>query len=125
MKYPLLFLYLFATISSIALGQAHQSQEKIIITANNQEIIVRANDRGELEIHISSDDLRKLEEKGQVRYRDFGAKGDGKTEDIEAIAAAHAFANQAGLTVKADEGAVYYIGGKARTAVIQTDTDFG
>jgi hypothetical protein len=30
-----------------------------------------------------------------------------------------------GYPVKADEGATYYIGGKNRTAVIQTDTDFG
>ena len=36
-----------------------------------------------------------------------------------------AFANERGLPVKADEGATYYIGGKNRTAVIQTDTDFG
>ncbi|MCL4200959.1 MAG: hypothetical protein KJ000_00590 [Pirellulaceae bacterium] len=60
-----------------------------------------------------------------VRYSEFGATGDGKTDDIDAIAAAHAFANQHGLAVKADEGATYYIGGKNRTAVIQTDTDFG
>jgi hypothetical protein len=60
-----------------------------------------------------------------VRYREFGAKGDGKTDDIDAIAEAHAFANQHGLAVKADEGATYYIGGKNRTVVIQTDTDFG
>ncbi|MDX9978990.1 MAG: hypothetical protein RBU25_02980, partial [Lentisphaeria bacterium] len=62
---------------------------------------------------------------GVVRYREFGAKGDGKTDDIDAIVAAHAFANQHGLPVRADEGATYYIGGKDRTAVIQTDTDFG
>ena len=62
---------------------------------------------------------------GVVRYGEFGAKGDGKTDDIDAIAAAHAFANQHGLAVKADEGATYYIGGKNRTVVIQTDTDFG
>ena len=62
---------------------------------------------------------------GRVRYSDFGAKGDGKTDDMDAIAATHAFANEHGLKVKADEGATYYIGGKDRTAVIQTDTDFG
>lgn len=62
---------------------------------------------------------------GPVRYSDFGAKGDGTSDDMEAIVAAHAYANQHGLKVKADAGARYYIGGKARTAVIQTDTDFG
>ncbi len=66
-----------------------------------------------------------LPPQGVVRYRDFGAVGDGKTDDSDAIAAAHTFANQHGLPVKADEGATYYIGGKDRTAIIQTDTDFG
>jgi hypothetical protein len=51
--------------------------------------------------------------------------GDRKTDDIDAIAATHAFANQQGLPVKAGEGATYYISGKDRTAFIQTDTDFG
>jgi hypothetical protein len=62
---------------------------------------------------------------GVVRYSQFGAKGDGKTDDIDAIAEAHAFANQHRLPVKADDDATYYISGKDRTAVIQTDTDFG
>lgn len=60
-----------------------------------------------------------------VRYADFGAKGDGKTDDIDAIAAAHDYANQHGLPVKADDNATYFIGGKKRTVVIQTSTDFG
>ncbi|MCP9768452.1 hypothetical protein EGI22_11050 [Lacihabitans sp. LS3-19] len=60
-----------------------------------------------------------------VKYSDFGAKGDGKTDDIEAITAAHAYANEHNLKVKADDKAIYYIGGKDRTAIIQTDTDFG
>ncbi|MDO9613668.1 MAG: hypothetical protein Q7J86_03995, partial [Bacteroidota bacterium] len=69
--------------------------------------------------------VRKFKTKGLVRYSDFGARGDGKTDDADAIAAAHAFANQHSLSVKADDGATYYIGGKNRTAVIRTDTDFG
>jgi len=60
-----------------------------------------------------------------VRYGDFGARGDGETDDIEAIAKAHEFANQHGLPVRAGEDATYYIGGQDKTAVIQTDTDFG
>ncbi len=62
---------------------------------------------------------------GVVRYSQFGAKGDGQTDDIDAIVKAHQFANEHGLPVKADDGATYYISGRSRTAVIQTDTDFG
>jgi len=60
-----------------------------------------------------------------VRYEDYGAKGDGKTDDSEAIAKAHEFANQHRLPVCANDQASYYIGGQDRTAVIETDTDFG
>lgn len=60
-----------------------------------------------------------------VRYEKFGAVGDGVTDDLEAIARAHEFANQHRLPVKADDRATYYIGGKNKTAVIQTDTAWG
>lgn len=70
-------------------------------------------------------DTARFIEKGYVRYRDFGAKGDGQHDDIRAIAATHAFANRNGLAVKADNDASYYIGGTEQTVVIQTDTDFG
>jgi hypothetical protein len=69
--------------------------------------------------------VEKFKKTGYVRYSDFGAVGDGKTDDMEAIAATHAFANQHQLPVKADDNASYYIGGKERTAIIETDTDFG
>ena len=74
---------------------------------------------------LSPDDVARLLAAGEVYYRDFGAKGDGQTDDIEAIAAAHAFANENSLVVRADDQATYYIGGKERTVNIQTDTDFG
>lgn len=60
-----------------------------------------------------------------VRYGDFGARGDGKTDDTDAIVKAHAYANEHGLSVKADDDATYYLGGQEKTALIQTDTDFG
>lgn len=47
-----------------------------------------------------------------VYYDDFGAVGDGRTDDFLAIYNAHVFANECGQTVKASrnpEGKVYYI----------------
>lgn len=66
-----------------------------------------------------------MENKRYVTYEEFGAKGDGVTDDMSAIVRAHEFANDNGLPVKCKDGAVYYIGGKDITAVIKTDTDFG
>ncbi|MDR2473634.1 MAG: hypothetical protein LBD53_08780 [Tannerella sp.] len=80
---------------------------------------------GSSRVNISSEDTIKFKAAGLVRYSDFGAIGDGKIDDAEAIAATHAFANRYGLPVKADNEATYYIGGKECTSVIRTDTDFG
>ena len=44
-----------------------------------------------------------------VTYEDFGAVGDGKTEDFEAIYKTHEYANAHGLTVKGTAGKTYYI----------------
>jgi hypothetical protein len=68
---------------------------------------------------------QKFIQNGKVSYSDFGAKGDGISDDIDAIAATHEFANQHNLEVVADSGATYYIGGKDQTVNILTDTDFG
>lgn len=59
-----------------------------------------------------------------VTYEDFGAKGDGKTDDFDAIIKTHEFANANSLSVFADETASYYIGGADKTAYIMTDTDW-
>ena len=59
-----------------------------------------------------------------VIYEQFGAVGDGKTDDLEAIVKTHEYANNNNLCVLASETATYYIGGKAKTAVIKTDTDW-
>jgi len=70
-------------------------------------------------------EIRKFKDLGYVSYSDFTALGDGKTDDIKAIIATHEFANIHGLKVKADDGAIYFIGGQNLSAIIQTDTDFG
>lgn len=124
MKYPLL-LFFVLICAIVAPGQTKDPLENVVITSEKEKTQVCTNENGELHVNVSPKDVLKFKAAGLVRYSDFGTRGDGKTDDIDAIAAAHAFANQHGLSVKADEGATYYIGGKERTAVIKTDTDFG
>ncbi|MCL2571118.1 MAG: hypothetical protein FWE11_01845 [Defluviitaleaceae bacterium] len=59
------------------------------------------------------------------KYSQFGAIGDGVTDDFESILKTHAAANEAGVAVTADQNATYYIGGGDMTAVIQTNTHWG
>ncbi|HSM49709.1 MAG TPA: hypothetical protein VK872_17950, partial [Draconibacterium sp.] len=125
MKYVHLFFFLFSCVFSMAQGQAKSASENVVITNEKNKTGVSTNEKGELQINVSPKDVEKFKATGFVRYSNFGAKGDGKNDDIDAIAATHAFANQQGLSVKADDGATYYIGRKDRTAVIQTNTDFG
>ena len=60
-----------------------------------------------------------------VTYEDFGAIGDGKTNDWKALFAAHQYANKHLLPVRARDDAHYYIGEMDKTITIQTSTDFG
>ena len=71
-----------------------------------------------------------MSDKKYVTYEEFGAVGDGVTDDYEAICKAHDYANENGLPVKANDNAAYYIcnpmiDGKMRSAIIKTDVDFG
>ncbi|MBR5496569.1 MAG: hypothetical protein IKV76_01130 [Clostridia bacterium] len=59
-----------------------------------------------------------------VTYEQFGAVGDGVTDDADAIVKTHEYANENALSVFADEAATYYIGGRDKTAVIKTDTSW-
>ncbi len=124
MKY---FILLFLSITSAVVvnGQSESHAENVVITFDKKKTSVHVHDNGELIINVSPKDNQRFQTNGFVRYSDLGAKGDGKTDDINAIAGTHAFANQYRLTVKADDDAIYYIGGKERTAMIGTDTDFG
>ncbi len=108
----------------LALGQT-ESPPEVVITSLNQKTQVRTSENGELQVNVSPKDVHAFKTRGWVGYSDFGARSDGKTDDMDAIAGAHAFANGHGLPVKADKGATYYISGKERTAVIRTNTDWG
>ncbi|GAA4345313.1 hypothetical protein GCM10023184_47130 [Flaviaesturariibacter amylovorans] len=111
--------------AAAAAGQANSPAPKAVAPAANQEQGARSNDQEQPQAEVSPKEARAFTRRGWVGYRDFGARGDGTTDDSEAIVAAHAFANQHGLPVKADNRATYYIGGRERTAVIRTNTDFG
>lgn len=115
-QYMLLFFFLFSSLIILAKCNPEGSFEKTHVSAN---------ENGNLIIKVSEEDMVRFKADGFVRYSDFGAKGDGKTDDIDFIAAAHEIANQQGFSVKADDAATYYISGKNRTAIIETDTDFG
>lgn len=60
-----------------------------------------------------------------VKYSDFGAVGDGETDDYQAIWDTHDFANAGGQKVYADPGATYYIHVTPYPIVVRTDVDFG
>ncbi|MGN7886387.1 hypothetical protein [Dyadobacter sp. 22481] len=123
-KYALLILLLL-TGPFVAHGQNVNLTDSVVVTSEDTKTGVYTNEKGVLQVNVSPKNVRKYKAAGVVRYGDFGAQGDGKVDDLDAIAATHAFANMHGLQVRADDGATYYIGGKERTVMIRTDTDFG
>ena len=123
-KYTLL-TFLLVLSAFVTQGQNKGPIDNVVITSQKGKTQVFTQENGVLQVNVSPKDVVKYKAAGLVRYGNFGAKGDGKTDDIDALAATHAFANLHSLSVKADEGATYYIGGRERTAVIRTDTDFG
>lgn len=65
-----------------------------------------------------------------VTYEQFGAVGDGVTDDFAAIYKAHEYANENGLPVVACDTATYYIhnpeiDGVARECIVKTDVNWG
>lgn len=124
MKYTFL-LFLFSICAFAASGQDKSAGDHVVFTSEKGKTSVSVGETGALQVNVPPKAAAKLKAAGTVRYSDFGAVGDGKADDMNAIAAAHAFANSHGLRVKGDDAATYYISGKERTAVIRTETDFG
>ncbi|MBQ9816098.1 MAG: hypothetical protein IJM59_01340 [Proteobacteria bacterium] len=59
-----------------------------------------------------------------LKYSEFGAVGDGKTEDLNALIKTHECANKYHLNVKADKDATYYVAAMEGGAIVKTDTDW-
>lgn len=71
-----------------------------------------------------------MTEKNYVSYENFGAVGDGVTNDFAAIKAAHEYANEHGLPVVTDPAKTYYISdtridGEVEVIKIRTNVTFG
>ena len=77
-------------------------------------------------INFASDYVYDKYDARNVYYEDYGAKGNGKTDDFEAIKACHADANKYGNTVNGRAGATYYIGknDEGTAAIIKTDVNW-
>ena len=60
----------------------------------------------------------------RVSYKDFGAVGDGRTDDSAAIRAAHEFANKGGQLVTAESNKKYYIAGPCDSISVKTNVDW-
>lgn len=118
----LLFCFLILCCIPIVHGQGEGDIE---ITQKRSKTEVSRHEGGGLTLNVHPRDFRRFTERGVVRYSDMGAVGDGKNNDIDFIAAAHAFANQHDLKVEADPGFTYYIGGDERPVIVLTDIDFG
>lgn len=66
-----------------------------------------------------------MDDKIFVRYEDFGAVGDGVTDDFAAMRRAHEYANEKKLPVRAESGKTYYIGNTGEDIIfVKTSTDW-
>ena len=120
----LTFLFIYCSSPNSVENQKIQiGQSYLTINENATEVLW--DDSGALNINMNSRDLERLKKNGRVFYSDLGALGDGVSDDVIYIRATHLLANQYGLDVNADDGALYIIGGRAGSAIISTNTDFG
>lgn len=122
-----ILILIFAVLSSFQFVTAQNSTvaENEFITISRKKTEVTTDEKGKIYVDVAKKDVEKFRNNGFVDYESFGAKGDGKKDDILAIAGAHFYANHYNLPVKTKADAIYYIGGKNIKAEIRTNTDFG
>jgi len=96
-----------------------------LVDATEKVLITELFDTNKTEIKIQEDFDKRVDVRN-IYYADFGARGDGVTDDFLAIRACHEYANEHGHTVNAEAGATYYIGGTnaSGSAIIKTNTNW-
>ena len=122
---------------NVSIVPSNATNKSVTWTTSKREVVTVANGvltptgQGKAEITVTTADggfTGKCEVEvvtdAVLFYSQFGAVGDGVTDDFAAISAAHAEANSKGFKVKADAGKTYYIGNITTSAKIQTDTDW-
>ena len=125
-SFPLLIFFCFCGCNS-----SNQTKNEKIETGesnlyiNENSTNVNSDINGGLIINLNRQDLDRFKKKGIINYSDFGAIGDGISDDAVFIRATHEVANHYGFDVKADNDALYNITGKKVSAIISTNTDFG
>ena len=80
-----LLSFLLLTCVALGWGQAKIPVENVLISSEKKKTGVSTNEKRELQVNVSPKYLHKFKSRGWVRYSDFGARGDGKTDDIDAI----------------------------------------
>ena len=74
-----------------------------------EEKIVECTECVDTDKDLKCDVCSKEIEINAVTYEEFGAVGDGKTDDYQAIYNAHVYANETGRPIKADDSKTYYL----------------
>lgn len=76
------------------------------------------------DIFVGCNDPDDAKFENAVTYSDFGAVGDGVTDDFEALKEAHTYANGNGVSVKAEKGKKYFIAPREDFIPVKTDVDW-
>ena len=71
-----------------------------------------------------AEDFSQPVEVRRINYKEFGAKGNGRDNDFEAILACHEYANTYGHTVVVNSGTYYIKETGAKTIPVMTDVDW-
>ena len=104
-------------ISNLTNGNENATNSEIVQARNGEVNLNRRLDKFDSQLN------NMVKQKGFISYEDFGAIGDGITDDSEAIKNAHIKANELKLRIFCPNAKTYYIA-SAENIYVKTDVDF-